>query len=61
MVGPRDVIANRLGRVAAEKDGPGMMDPLGQRVSLVERHIEFVRALHRVGVAFTVAVAANRI
>ena len=42
MVGPRDVVADRLGRVAAEKNRPGMMHPLGQCVGLVERELEML-------------------
>jgi len=42
MVGPRNVVADRLGSVAAEKNRSRMMDPLGQRVGLVERELEML-------------------
>src|SRR5436190_24051756 len=42
MVGTSDIVADRLGCVTAEKDRPGMIDPLGQRVGLIEREFEML-------------------
>ncbi len=42
MVGPGDIVADRFGRIAAEKDRAGVVDPLGQRLGVVERQLEML-------------------
>ena len=44
MVGPGDIIANGLWGMAAEEDRAGVVDPLGQRIGLLERELEVLRS-----------------
>src|SRR5262249_53050913 len=43
MVGTGDIVADRLGGMPAEEDRTGMMNPLGQLISLVDRQFEMLR------------------
>ena len=42
MVGTGDIVADRLGRMAAEEDRTRVANPLGQRIGVIERQFEML-------------------
>ena len=47
MVGAADIVADRLRRVTAEEDGPGIADALGEALRIAGDDLEMLRAADR--------------